>query len=50
MYGLSLTAIILYYMYYTGAEAGDCKTHEFFISFNMVSNAVVSAVEGNLDR
>ncbi len=36
MYALSLAAIVLYYMYYTGAEAGDCKLHEFFISFNMV--------------
>jgi len=35
-YGLSLAAIVLLYYYYTGQHTGDCKLHEFFISFNML--------------
>ncbi len=36
MYACSLTAVVLFYVYYTGESAGQCKLHEFFISFNMV--------------
>ena len=36
MFGLVVTAIVLFFIYYTGVEAGQCKLHEFFISFNMV--------------
>ncbi len=40
----SLTAIVLFYVYYTGTHVGDCKLHEFFISFNMILCVVLSAV------
>ncbi len=36
MYSVALAAVVLFYVYYTGEEAGQCKLHEFFISFNMV--------------
>ena len=36
MFGLVITAIALFFVYYTGARSGECKLHEFFISFNMV--------------
>merc|ERR1712223_1924242 len=35
-YGLSLAAIVVLYYFYTGEHTGDCKLHEFFISFNML--------------
>jgi len=35
-YGLSIAAIVLLYYFYTGDHPGDCKLHEFFISFNML--------------
>lgn len=36
LYAGSLAAIVLFYVYYTGQESGQCKLHEFFISFNMI--------------
>lgn len=33
-YLVSLTAIILFYIFY--AKDGDCKLHKFFVSFNMI--------------
>ncbi len=41
MYACSLTAVVLFYVYYTGESAGQCKLHEFFISFNMVRTNLV---------
>ena len=38
MYGLAFTGMVLYYVYYTGDYSGQCKLHEFFISFNLVRN------------
>ena len=38
MYGVSITGVVLFYVYYTGEHAGQCKLHEFFISINLVSN------------
>jgi len=35
-FGISLAVIILNYLYYTGDYVGQCKLHEFFISFNML--------------
>jgi len=35
-FGISLAVIVLNYIYYTGEYTGQCKLHEFFISFNMI--------------
>ena len=40
----SLTAIVVFYVHYTGAQAGDCKLNEFFISFNMILCVILSVV------
>lgn len=40
----SLTAIVLSFVYYTGLEAGTCRTHEFFISFNMILCIILSVI------
>ena len=40
----SLTAIVVFYVHYTGAQAGDCKLNEFFISFNMIICVILSVV------
>lgn len=32
------------FAYYTGIQAGDCKLHEFFISFNMILCIILSVV------
>ena len=37
MYGVSLAAVVLLYLYYTGEHVGQCKLHEFFISINLVN-------------
>ena len=36
MYTVALVSIGLCYGYYTGAHVGQCKLHEFFITFNMI--------------
>ena len=36
MFAGALTAIVLMFVYYTGEFTGQCKLHEFFISFNML--------------
>jgi len=36
MYVISLVSIGLCYGYYTGSFVGECKLHEFFITFNMI--------------
>merc|ERR1719394_2176703 len=35
-YIFTLATIIVSYSYYTGSVVGQCKLHEFFISFNMI--------------
>jgi len=40
----SLAAIVLFYVYYTGSAVGECKLHEFFISFNMILCVILSIV------
>jgi len=35
-FGITLSGIVLNYVYYTGEYSGQCKLHEFFISFNML--------------
>jgi hypothetical protein len=44
MYGASVACIALFYVYYTGSVAGQCKLHEFFISFNMIICLILSVV------
>ena len=36
MYSGAIAAIVLMFIYYTGEWTGQCKLHEFFISFNML--------------
>lgn len=36
MYAGAFTALVLFFVYYTGSHSGECKIHEFFISFNMI--------------
>jgi len=43
-YAGSITAIVLFYIYYTGEAVGDCKLHEFFISFNMILCVILSVI------
>jgi len=43
-YAASLTAIVLFYVYYTGEAVGECKLHEFFISFNMILCIILSVI------
>jgi len=40
----SITAIVLFYVYYTGTAVGECKLHEFFISFNMILCIILSVI------
>ena len=35
---------VLFYVYYTGEAVGDCKLHEFFISFNMILCIILSVI------
>jgi hypothetical protein len=39
MYGVSIAAVVLMYIYYTGEYVGQCKLHEFFISINLVKTS-----------
>jgi len=41
-YILTLVTIIISYSYYTGSVMGQCKLHEFFISFNMLLCVILS--------
>jgi len=43
-YSGAITAIVLLFVYYTGDTTGQCKIHEFFISFNMLLCVVMSVV------
>ena len=38
MYAGVITGIVLFYVYYTGSYQGQCKLHEFYISFTLVSH------------
>lgn len=40
----SISAVVLFYVYYTGTYVGECKLHEFFISFNLILCVVLSIV------
>ena len=42
-YLATLIGIILAYSYYTGNGVGQCKLHEFFITFNMILCVIASA-------
>ena len=41
-YIMVLVGIGLCFGYYTGVHAGDCRLHEFFISFNMILCIILS--------
>lgn len=43
-YLLAIVAIGLCFGYYTGLRTGDCKLHEFFISFNLILCFILSVV------
>ena len=43
-YAGSLTIIVLFYVYYTGSHTGECKLHEFYISFNMILCVILSVI------
>ena len=41
-YVLTLVTVIVSYSYYTGSVVGQCKLHEFFITFNMLLCGVLT--------
>merc|ERR1712038_222424 len=41
-YVLTLVTVIVSYSYYTGSVMGQCKLHEFFITFNMLLCVVLT--------
>lgn len=43
-FGVSFAGIVLSYVYYTGEHIGDCKLHEFFITFNMIICLILTVV------
>jgi len=44
MYAGAVSATVLLFVYYTGDFAGQCKLHEFFISFNLIMCVILSVV------
>eukprot|EP00092_Neocalanus_flemingeri_P013899 GFUD01014994.1.p1 GENE.GFUD01014994.1~~GFUD01014994.1.p1 ORF type:complete len:483 (-),score=142.22 GFUD01014994.1:484-1932(-) len=40
----AVSAMVLLFVYYTGQHAGQCKLHEFFISFNLILCVILSVV------
>ena len=44
MYTGAVSAMVLLFIYYTGDFAGQCKLHEFFISFNLIMCIILSVV------
>ena len=44
MYTGAVSATVLLFIYYTGDFAGQCKLHEFFISFNLIMCIILSVV------
>ena len=44
MYAGAVAAVVLMFLYYTGDFTGQCKLHEFFISFNMLVCIALSVI------
>jgi len=44
MYTLAIISVGVAYAYYTGNAIGECKLHEFFITFNLLLCLLMSAV------
>ena len=44
MYKGAVSATVLLFIYYTGDFAGQCKLHEFFISFNLIMCIILSVL------
>ncbi|XP_023333409.1 serine incorporator 3 [Eurytemora carolleeae] len=44
MYSACVAAVVLLLLYYTGVKTGECKLHEFFISFNLIVCVILSVV------
>jgi len=44
MYSAAVTAIVLLLVYYTGTHTGECKLHEFFVSFNLILCVIISII------
>jgi len=44
MYSGAIAVTALLFVYYTGQFSGQCKLHEFFISFNLILCVILSAV------
>jgi hypothetical protein len=44
MYVGALAAIVLLFVYYTGAVQGQCKLHEFYISFTLILSVAISII------
>ena len=44
MYSGAVAAVVLMFIYYTGDFTGQCKLHEFFISFNMLVCIALSVI------
>eukprot|EP00096_Caligus_rogercresseyi_P000045 TRINITY_DN1011_c0_g1_i1.p1 TRINITY_DN1011_c0_g1~~TRINITY_DN1011_c0_g1_i1.p1 ORF type:complete len:452 (+),score=108.33 TRINITY_DN1011_c0_g1_i1:339-1694(+) len=44
MYGGVIAATTLLFVYATGQAAGECKLHEFFISFNLILCVLISVL------
>lgn len=44
MFAGALTMTSLFFVYYTGQEAGQCRLNEFFISFNLILCVALSIV------
>eukprot|EP00092_Neocalanus_flemingeri_P009947 GFUD01010725.1.p1 GENE.GFUD01010725.1~~GFUD01010725.1.p1 ORF type:complete len:483 (-),score=152.88 GFUD01010725.1:247-1695(-) len=44
MFAGAVSAMVLLFVYYTGQHAGQCKLHEFFISFNLILCVIMSVV------
>jgi len=44
MYAAAISAMVLLFVYYTGAYSGQCKLHEFFVSFNLLLCVALSVV------
>ena len=42
MYSGAVAAVVLMFLYYTGDFTGQCKLHEFFITFNMLLCVVLT--------
>jgi len=44
MYAGVITGIVLFYVYYTGSYQGQCKLHEFYISFTLILSIIISVI------